>query len=86
MDVPPDATDQDTLDGYAMRKLRECLPTGWTFTVEESDYEGAEFYLYAYEPGAAPGVPPWESGISRDGLTIAEAADALREAIELRQR
>jgi hypothetical protein len=85
--IPPrDSIPQDTVDGYAMRMLRAALPPGWTFTVEASDYEGAEFYVYAYEPGASPGTPPWESGVSRDGMTIAEAADAVREALELGQR
>lgn len=82
--VPPDAIVQDTLDGCSMRKLRESLPAGWTFTVEESDFEDSEFYVYAYEPGL--GVTPWEDGISRIGMTISEAADELREALELGQR
>ena len=64
--------------------LRQSLPENWTFTVEESDVIDAEFYVYAYEPG--PGVTPWEVGISRDGMTVAEAADAVREALELKQR
>jgi protease II len=66
--------------------IRTRLTALWDHERHGLPTKESAFYVYAYQPPGPPELERWEYGIDRDGQTIAEAADAVREAIELGQR
>ena len=67
---------QDALDGAALRRLREALPEGWTVAVstEAASYRGA--WMVSRRRSGTD-----EAASEHYAATIAEAADACREAL-----
>ena len=78
--------EQDLLDGFALRRLREALPDDWRLTVvngrgvagwriEAEGHHASVLCDHDYHHAVAP-RRSWGSG-----QTLAEAADKCREAL-----
>lgn len=73
----PTQEQQDALDGAALRKFEAALPEGWTW--------GLWPRRRGYHIVAADTKHILPEPVMADGKTIAEAADAAREALEARE-
>lgn len=71
-------TEQDALDGAALRRLREALPEGWQLILEGPYPQSLSNKAWWVEP--TPNVAG-QMEADYGGTTIAEAADKCREAL-----
>ena len=68
--------DQDHRDGRALRRLREALPDGWSIKMGLNPL-GPHWWVQVRRTWRPDDTPY----LSRDGATIAGAADKCREAL-----
>lgn len=71
---------QDLFDGAALRRLRDALPKDWE-AVPRITRENIAVEVWSPSGGGSYFEPP-QPDIYKSGATVAEAADACREALE----